>query len=54
VVGGVEAHEVVLGGLIFTHTHPPFTYAGVECEHTTRSSFTHSETAIALTRWVRE
>jgi hypothetical protein len=25
-----------------SHTPPPLTYAGVKCEHTTRSSFIHS------------
>jgi hypothetical protein len=26
----------------FTHTHPPLTYACVQCEHTMRSSFIYS------------
>jgi hypothetical protein len=34
---GVEAHE---GSLIVTHT--ALTYAGVKCEHTTRSSLVQS------------
>jgi hypothetical protein len=37
-VGGVEAH----GESSSSHTPPPLTYAGVKCEHTTRSSFIHS------------
>jgi hypothetical protein len=43
-VGGVEAHEDFL---IVTHA-PASTYAGVECEHTTRSSFIHSHQSTAL------
>jgi hypothetical protein len=30
-------------GTSSSHTHPPSTYAGVECEHTMRCSFIHSE-----------
>jgi hypothetical protein len=37
----LEAH----GESSSLHTPPPLTYAGVKCEHTTRSSFIHVSAA---------
>lgn len=37
-VGGVEAHEASSS----PHTSSSFTYAGVQCKNTMRSSFIHS------------